>query len=313
LNYKKKKYIFVLFLLLILSLLGAGVTKLFYRNQNTEKMDEVRIVTSFYPVYIAALNVAGGIEGVRIENLTEPQTGCLHDYQLTAEDVISLNEADIFIMNGGGMESFIEDVVAQYPELYIIDASENISMSEETVKEEVEGHDHGEENAHVWLDTEKYKEQIRNIQNRLSEEDPSHARAYKENADLYIDRIKELTDLIKRDLAELNGKKVIVFHEGFVYFAEEIGMDVGAVIDMDDQTSLSAGEIARIINMIKGENIDILLAEERYGSQIANAVSAETGAMVCIIDPLVTGEMSEDAYLQSMRKNIEVLKEVLHR
>ena len=191
-NYKKKKYIFVLFLLLILSLLGAGVTKLFYRNQNTEKMDEVRIVTSFYPVYIAALNVAGGIEGVRIENLTEPQTGCLHDYQLTAEDVISLNEADIFIMNGGGMESFIEDVVAQYPELYIIDASENISMSEETVKEEVEGHDHGEENAHVWLDTEKYKEQIRNIQNRLSEEDPSHARAYKENADLYIDRIKEM-------------------------------------------------------------------------------------------------------------------------
>ena len=76
------------------------------RNQEVHASKELTVVTSFYPMYIAAENVIGDAGDVRLENLSEPQTGCLHDFQLTPEDMKLLSTADVFIINGGGIESF---------------------------------------------------------------------------------------------------------------------------------------------------------------------------------------------------------------
>ena len=80
-------------------------------EKNTDEADDMlTVVTSCYPMYIAALNIVDGVEGVRLENLSEPQTGCLHDFQLTPEDMKLLSTADVFVTNGGGIESFMSDV-----------------------------------------------------------------------------------------------------------------------------------------------------------------------------------------------------------
>lgn len=98
---------------------------------------------------------------MKVVNLTENHSGCLHDYQLTTNDMRMLEGADIFVMNGGGMESFLGDVTDRYPELVMIDASEGISLlqsaeehhHEETQEEEEHVHAHVEgKNAHVWMD-----------------------------------------------------------------------------------------------------------------------------------------------------------------
>ncbi len=101
-----------------------------YVSQTQEQTDgqELTVVTSFYPMYIAAENVIGDADGVRLENLSEPQTGCLHDFQLTPEDMKLLSTADVFIINGGGIESFMKEVAEAYPNLKIIEACENISL-----------------------------------------------------------------------------------------------------------------------------------------------------------------------------------------
>ena len=88
----------------------------------------VQIVTSFYPIYIFASNVLAGVEGVELKNLTHPTTGCLHDYQLLASDMVTLSRADALIINGGGMESFVPMVQTQYPQLPLIDTSEGIEL-----------------------------------------------------------------------------------------------------------------------------------------------------------------------------------------
>ena len=84
---------------------------------------KLHIVTSFYPMYLDAINIAGNVPGVEVTNLTAPQTGCLHDYQLTTEDMKKLESADIFIVNGLGMENFLDKVVESNKNLKIIDAS----------------------------------------------------------------------------------------------------------------------------------------------------------------------------------------------
>lgn len=85
---------------------------------------EFQIVTSFYPMYIIALNVTQGIEGVEVSNMAGQQTGCLHDYQLQNKDMKNLETADAFIINGAGMESFLDKVLQQLPSLPVINASE---------------------------------------------------------------------------------------------------------------------------------------------------------------------------------------------
>ena len=104
---------FVMFIFLMLTLLTGGCA--------SEKKDDgnLKIVTSFYPMYLATMNVTRGVEGVEVVNLTPPQTGCLHDYQLTPEDMKLLETADIFVINGLGMESFHDKVTEARPDLKI--------------------------------------------------------------------------------------------------------------------------------------------------------------------------------------------------
>ncbi len=110
---------------------------------------DVIVVTSFYPMYIAAMNLLYGVDGVRLYNLSEPQTGCLHDYQLVPSDMELLSKADVFIVNGGGMESFLGDVTDAYPDLAVIDTSRDIHYAESEEEhedgEDEEGHAKGHE------------------------------------------------------------------------------------------------------------------------------------------------------------------------
>ena len=65
-----------------------------------EYENNITIVASFYPVYILAKNITDGVEGVTVENMAQPQTGCLHDYQLTTKDRKAIEQADLFLKVG---------------------------------------------------------------------------------------------------------------------------------------------------------------------------------------------------------------------
>ena len=136
---KKNKNLFVCLMLAGILLVSVLIGTVAARRQETPASKELTVVTSFYPMYIAAENVIGDATDVRLENLSEPQTGCLHDFQLTPEDMKLLSTADVFIINGGGIESFMKDVAAAYPDLTIIEACENVQLL-------AEGND---ENAHA--------------------------------------------------------------------------------------------------------------------------------------------------------------------
>ena len=107
---KKNKNLFVCLMLAGILLVSVLIGTVAARRQETPASKELTVVTSFYPMYIAAENVIGDATDVRLENLSEPQTGCLHDFQLTPEDMKLLSTADVFIINGGGIESFMKDV-----------------------------------------------------------------------------------------------------------------------------------------------------------------------------------------------------------
>ena len=85
---------------------------------------EIKVVTSFYPAYITALNVAKDIPGVSVSGLTPSDKGCLHDYSLTINDMHRLSDADIFVVNKADREG-AEEVFLDIQAMLDLDPSQD--------------------------------------------------------------------------------------------------------------------------------------------------------------------------------------------
>ena len=329
----KNKYVFVAGMLCAILLLSVSFTGL-YVKQNAKyavgSKEQVTLVTSFYPMYVAVSNLVDGIDEIRVRNLSEPQTGCLHDFQLTPEDMKLLSGADVFVVNGGGIENFISDVAKTYPKLQIVQACEGISLlgSEGHVHEEEEehdhdavheelyeeedghGHDHGEENAHAWMSVASYREQITHITEHLAEILPQYRESITENARLYDDKLAELQAEQKELCALVKGQEVIIFHEAYAYVAKDYGLEVAMVMDLDEERQVSAGEVAEVLEEIKEHGVSLILAEERYGKEMGDTIQKEADVDVIYLDTLNRGNYEKDSYLVGMQSNIDLLRQV---
>lgn len=305
-----KKIITVLLILCCICLCGCSV-------QNT-KIDESKfnIVTSFYPIYVATSNIVDGIEDVTLDNMTDVQVGCLHDYQLSTKDMNKLEKSDVFIINGGGMESFLDKVMSASSDLKIINSSEGILENDEDEHHEEHGlhHEHNhseEENAHIWVSINLYIKQVQNIANELAKVDTKNAEKYLTNAENYITKLQVLNQEMHSELQNLENKNIVTFHEAFEYFADEYGLNIVAVIENEPGTSPSAGQVAQIIEKIKETSAVAIFVEPQYEKTAANVISKETGIPVYTLDPVVSGNLEKGEYERIMKENLEVLKEAL--
>ena len=345
---------------------AGGASNASGNTKNTDEADDMlTVVTSFYPMYIATLNIVDGVEGVRLENLSEPQTGCLHDFQLTPEDMKLLSTADVFVINGGGIESFMSDVAKAYPKLDVVEACEDVMLLSEddadsdhdhdhdadaesdsdhdhdheadtesdsdhdhdheadtesdsdhdhdheadAESDSAHDHDHGDENAHAWMSVPRYRTMVQTIASRLAEKDAKHADEYYANAKAYDAKLAVLEEKINSIKSLTNGQNIIIFHEAYAYVADDFSMNACYLLDLDEERSVSAGEIKQVIGAIKDDGVSVILAEELYGKSMGDTVSRETDVHVIYIDPLNRGEYDKDSYLDGMEHNIELIKE----
>lgn len=299
---KNKPYVYYLIIVLLVAAIFAGCER---DKKEIEGVNDnsFKIVTSFYPVYVFTLNVADGIEGVSIVNMTEPQTGCLHDYQLTTKDMKTLEGADAFIINGADMESFIDKVIKQLSNLKIVDCSKNIELykNKET----------NEANAHIWVSVSNAIVEVNNIAEELSKIDNKNADKYKQNAKEYIVKLESLKSKMHNELDTFKGNNIITFHEAFPYFAKEFNLNIATVIEREPGSEPSAGELRDTIDIINKNRVKALFAEPQYPTKAIDAIAKETGARVYVLDPVVTGPLNKEAYISIMEKNMSTLKEAL--
>lgn len=263
--------------------------------------ENLRVVTSFYPVFVSTLNVVEGVPGVEVHNMASPHIGCLHDYQLTAGDVRRLADADLLLVNGAGMEPLLDKVKDQSPSLRVVDLSEGIPL--------LDG------NAHVWLSIEGASRQVDNIAAALSEAAPDKAGAFRANAENYKASLNALGEKMRSALAPYAGTPIVTFHEAFPYFARDFRLDLVGVIEREPGTEPSARELAGTIGLVRERQVKALFAEPQFSDKSAQVIARETGARVFQLDPVVTGPSdpaeARGAYLRAMEKNLGVLLEAL--
>ncbi len=295
------KKIISIFLCIALLLLSGCTAK----APQSEKL----IAVSFYPVYIFTLNVVGDVKGIRIECMAEQNTGCLHDYTVTAKDARLLSDCDVFVVNGAGMEAFVQDLYETVENLNVLDSSEGTSIicSHSHHEEGHTGNHHHRENSHIWMSVDNATIQVENICAGLCELFPQYKEAFRKNTDEYIGRLKSLRAEITAAGNTLSGEKVITFHNAYEYLFSDLGIHIIETIESDEGGEPSAKALGSLADTITAENINALFVEPDYDGSSAEILSNETGARVFVLNPVLKGEKNKTAYEDVMRRNLETI------
>ncbi len=332
----KSKNLFVAVMLSVILAVSLGLTGIYVTLNSDEQPEEKKyIVTSFYPMYVMTANLIDGISELQVTNLSEPKTGCLHDYQLTPADLKLLSKADLFVINGCDMESFLDNVMEEYQDLTIVETTsgqtpiqgeehdheqEDVDHQEEHDHEQEdvdheEAHDHAHEsNGHMWMSVASYRGQVEYLAERLCEQYPMYATQIADNAKAYDSRLEALAHRQEKLTAKTGGTDVVLLHSAYAYVAKDYGWEVSVLMDLDEEdqvAALSAGDLALAVSEINEKGIRVILAEETYGASVAESLEQETDAKVVYLDTCNRGDFSLDSYLVSMNHNIDLLYEAL--
>lgn len=310
----------ICFVLLVTSLLTGCVSG----TKNIEN-GHIKVLTSFYPMYLLAQEVTKGVDGIDLYNMAQPQTGCLHDYTLSTGDMQKLQEADILLVNGGGMEGFLDQALEQFPDLVVVDTSEGIDLlpSEQIHHHEEEHeHEHQEDmesckdaecgNSHIWLSLGRVQKQVNNIALGLAEVIPEEKEIINNNAEVLMQQVTALQEEAEINHGkEYEGINVAVFHEGFEYLTEPFHMNACVQIFMDENEEPSAKELAAAVDEIRSEKVQFYLVAEDAGKKYAEVLAKECGGQIIVLNPMTGKTGDQESYILAMKDNVQEIKRFL--
>jgi zinc transport system substrate-binding protein len=317
-----KKVYLTLFAVSLILLTACNNTSSTEENSEDKKLT---IMTSIYPLYDFTSKIVG--DRAEVINLV-PAGAEPHDFEPTAKDMTNLSKADIFIYNGGGYETWIEDVLnsIDQQDMSILNISENLDLLtvEETGGED--NHDsHGEEanheeeeelageyDPHVWLDPLRAKQIAEMIKNELIQVDKEGKNVYEKNFNELASEFDALHSEYETALNNQSQKEVIVSHAAFGYLTNRYGLEQIAISGLTPSDEPSPKELQEIIHFAREHQVKYILFETLVSPKVAETVQDKIGAEALTLNPLegLTKQEIEDGkdYFSVMRENLESLK-----
>src|SRR6478752_9385448 len=170
-------------------------------NGGTSAAEDV-VVTSFYPIQFATQQITGGAVPVTV--LTKPGAEP-HDLELSPQDIAGMTKARLVVYADGFQPAVDEAVGLVDPGavLDVADAAKPVPATQSDHEDEPggtsahDGHDHGADDPHFWLDPSRYAAVAEAISARLSKDDPAHAKAYAKNTAAFVEKLSELDDELR--------------------------------------------------------------------------------------------------------------------
>lgn len=264
----------------------------------------LKVVASFLPIYCFAVNVAG--EQAEVQNLM-PSSATPHDHQFSRRDLKKLNEADLVIINGLGMETWLGRLLRnsdskRKSELITISAS----LENELIYDQPNS-----PNPHIWLDPTLAAHGVTNILKAFQKADPPNAAKYAANTADYLRRLQKLDSELEVALRPYAGAAVITYHAALPYFARRYGLKVVGVFEPVPEIGPSARQLVSLREAARTHNVRAILTDTPSPPRIAERFANDLGIPVVGLDILESGALSATAYETGMRSNVATLTRVL--
>ncbi|SFK21688.1 zinc transport system substrate-binding protein [Halobacillus dabanensis] len=349
----------ILFLLILITLFTAacgneetsGEEEI--ENNNTDKKP-LTIYTTVYPLQFFAEKIGGAT--VEVQSILPPGSDA-HTYEPTTKEMVKMAEADLFIYNGAGLESYAEKISESIePEgVTILEAASTIDLKEHVHNHEGEGeqtheeethegdahaheeetheedahaheedsheedahagHNHGEQDPHVWLDPIRASQLAEHIKDQLVELNPGKENVYKENFQELESKLKELDQSFHERVETKAKSKIIVSHAGYGYWEEAYAIEQIAVSGLSPTNEPSQKDLEDIIQTAEEHDLKYVIFEQNITPKVAEVIQKEIGA-----EPLRFHNLSvltesdvenEEDYFSLMKQNLDALTQAL--
>lgn len=233
-----------------------------------------------------------------------------HEYDPKPADVSDLDDADLIMTFGLGIDIWAADIIAasgsNAPVVTVTEGLDVLPSSDSGSDLDVD--------PHVWFDPTRTAEMVDHVELALSNADPAGEADYRKRADTYKVRLDQLDTAIRQRIATIppERRKLVTNHDALGYYADRYGLSiVGTVIpSLDTHGEASAADIAKLIDLIETEQVPAVFAENTVPPDLAETVAAQTGAS--FVSGLYTDSLGQagsgaDTYLGLMETDTEII------
>ena len=302
----------------------AGVLCSCRRGFGKDAEGKVKVVATIFPRYDFAKRIGGDKVAVKmmIPAGTEP-----HEWEPSTQDMLMLEEADLFVYNGAGMEPWAEDILGsvQNKDLVALEASKDIALlktaevhdmedhdhEEDHDEDEHEHHHHGEYDPHVWLSPKNAEAEMTAIAEALIAIDEENADTYRKNLEEAKKACEELDGAFAEALKPYEGGYIVVAHEAYGYLCRDYGIKQIGIEGVSADQEPDAARMREIIDKVNEYGIKCIFFEELVDPKVAQTIADEAGCKTMALSPL-DGLSKEDIdsgrdYFSVMQDNLKAL------
>ena len=299
---KKKLLLFVFSFLIFLT---ANSCK---RNAFEKETNKEVILASFTVLADIIENVAK--DEFVVKSIIKPGVE-VHGYQPTPSDLIKASKAFVFIDNGFGFELWAEKFVSnlQINRVTISNRLEPIFISEDLYK--------SKPNPHAWISPKRGMIYVDVIVDYLSELKPSEAESFKNNGQIYKNKIAKIDEdfsLFINNL-EKNNRYLVTCEGAFSYLTNDYGLKEAYLWPVNAESQITPKRMARTISLVKNKNIPSVFCESTVSNESQMVVARATGAKFggdLFVDSISQDNKSANTYLKMLQHNLTLIKKGLN-
>lgn len=291
----------------------------------------LHIITTIFPLYDWVCQIVGDTKDVEVTLLLDNGVD-LHNYQITANDIVQIASCDLFVYVGGESDHWVNDTLAQTTNDHLT-AVNLLSLLGEGAREEeiVEGmetedseeaeEDGGPEyDEHVWLSLKNAAFYCQSLAETIASLDEKNREVYEANAAAYMDALETLDEDYASAIAE-SPRDTLLFGDRFPfrYLAADYGLTYYAAFSgCASETEASFETITFLANKVDELDLNVILQIETSDGSIPETIRQNTAAKnqsILTMNSLQAATAKERAqgisYLSVMKENLNVLKEAL--
>jgi zinc transport system substrate-binding protein len=261
------------------------------------------LAATIFPVTDMVRRVAG--DAVQVIQIL-PAGASPHTFDLTPGKVRELQKARV-IFKIGVIDDWIDGVAESAP------SAEIVSLHDRVALKPADGalHDHGgaetahhaKYDPHYWLDARNGMAMTRSICAKLSAVDPARAPLYAENSRRYQLELQRLDDELKKACAALKNRRIIVFHDGWRYFAAAYGLEILAVFEPSPGREPAPRDLQKLYSLARANKIKAVFSEPQLPTASLEPLLEDMGLRLFILDPL-GGAIAGDSYAGLLRRDV---------
>ena len=306
-----------------------------------EGADKVSVVCTTFPQYDWVMNLLGDAAEEFEVSLLVKNSADIHNYQPSAQDMIAMKEADLFLYVGGESDAWVEDLMKA--DMAFSDRSVSLvaALGDEALVEEiVEGmeHDHGHGDGsghesretddhdsepldeHVWLSLENAEILCQYISGRLQELAPDEAEVIAANTTKYVEVLHEL-GVEYQNMVDESAYNALIFGDRFPfrYLTEDYELEYyAAFAGCNAEVEAGFDTIIGLADKVKELKVPCVLVIDGSDKSLAEAILQAAGKSdkeILTLDSMQSVSWEDILgganYLDIMRANLEVLRKAL--